>query len=428
MVRQTLERHGRIDVLVNNAGIFQRAKLVDTDLETYRRIIDVNQVGVFLGMRAVAPTMIEQQSGSIVNISSVAGLRASPGALAYGASKFAVTGMTKSAAMELVRHGIRVNSIHPGMIETDMMTEVTGGNAERHDKFARVGADAPSGRSRRGGPAGAVPGLRRQRLLHRFGVRHRRRHDGHLTLRSDARRSAGLADGAPVELAGGQLAHRDRRRADPARQPGAGGTRSGRPPAGPCRGGGRGPRRSVVTIRPERNPARISVTRSAHSGGQRASSSWRPGRYGSIRWRNRTSARYTLPTPASTAWSISSPAIGALLRAILAYAGPPSARGRSGSGPSRARMASTSDGLSTAHAVGPRRSVQPDVASQRMRIAPRGGGASPVAGGVLAEQAEVDVHDAVAERREQVLAVGPDVVEHPPVDERGVGEAALRAA
>jgi 3alpha(or 20beta)-hydroxysteroid dehydrogenase len=137
VVRQTLERHGRIDVLVNNAGIFQRVKLVDTDLETYRRIIDVNQVGVFLGMRAVAPTMIEQQSGSIVNISSVAGLRASPGALAYGASKFAVTGMTKSAAMELVRHGIRVNSIHPGMIETDMMTEVTGGNAERHDKFAR---------------------------------------------------------------------------------------------------------------------------------------------------------------------------------------------------------------------------------------------------------------------------------------------------
>jgi len=137
VVRQTLERHDRIDVLVNNAGIFERAKLVDTDLDTYRRIIDVNQVGVFLGMRAVAPTMTEQRSGSIVNISSIAGLRASPGALAYGASKFAVTGMTKSAAMELARHGIRVNSIHPGMIETDMMTEVTAGSVERHDKFAR---------------------------------------------------------------------------------------------------------------------------------------------------------------------------------------------------------------------------------------------------------------------------------------------------
>ena len=137
VVRQTTERHGRIDVLVNNAGIFHRAKLVDTDLATYRRIIDINQVGVFLGMRAVAPTMIEQGSGSIVNISSVAGLRAAPGGFAYGASKFAVTGMTKSAAMELARHGVRVNSIHPGMIDTDMMTEVTSGSAERHDRFPR---------------------------------------------------------------------------------------------------------------------------------------------------------------------------------------------------------------------------------------------------------------------------------------------------
>ena len=99
-------------------------------------MIDVNQVGVFLGMKAVAPTMIAQQSGSIVNISSVAGLVGSPGAIAYGASKFAVRGMTKSAAMELARSQVRVNSIHPGMIETDMMTEVTGGNAERHDRFA----------------------------------------------------------------------------------------------------------------------------------------------------------------------------------------------------------------------------------------------------------------------------------------------------
>ena len=136
VVRQTLERHGRLDVLVNNAGIFQRAKLLDTSLEDYRRIVDVNQVGVFLGMRAVAPPMIEQQSGSIINISSVAGLVASPGAIAYGASKFAVTGMTKTASLELARFNVRVNSIHPGMIETDMMTEVTGGDAVRHDKFA----------------------------------------------------------------------------------------------------------------------------------------------------------------------------------------------------------------------------------------------------------------------------------------------------
>ena len=137
VARETLERHGRVDVLVNNAGIFQRAKLLDTDLETYRRIVDVNQIGVFLGMRAVAPTMVEQGRGSIVNISSVAGLRAAAGGFAYGATKFAVTGMTKSAALELARHHVRVNSVHPGMIETDMITEVTGGSAERHDRFAR---------------------------------------------------------------------------------------------------------------------------------------------------------------------------------------------------------------------------------------------------------------------------------------------------
>jgi 3alpha(or 20beta)-hydroxysteroid dehydrogenase len=113
-----------------------RAKLMDTDLDLYRRIVDVNQIGVFLGMKAVVPTMIEQGCGAIVNISSVAGLRGSPGGFAYGASKFAVTGMTKSASRELARHGIRVNSIHPGMIETEMITVVTGGNVERHDKFA----------------------------------------------------------------------------------------------------------------------------------------------------------------------------------------------------------------------------------------------------------------------------------------------------
>src|SRR5690606_17790159 len=97
--------------------------LLDTDLDLYRRIIDVNQVGVFLGMRAVVPVMLEQGAGSIVNISSVAGLRAAPGALAYGASKFAVTGMTKSVAVEVADTGVRVNSIHPGIIETTMLDE-----------------------------------------------------------------------------------------------------------------------------------------------------------------------------------------------------------------------------------------------------------------------------------------------------------------
>ena len=137
VVRVTLERHGRIDVLINNAGIFEHGKLLDTSLEQFERIVRVNQVGVFLGMKAVAPAMIAQSGGSIVNISSIAGLVGSAGAVAYGATKFAVRGMTKSVAVELARHGVRVNSIHPGMIETDMMTEVTRGSEERHERIAK---------------------------------------------------------------------------------------------------------------------------------------------------------------------------------------------------------------------------------------------------------------------------------------------------
>jgi 3alpha(or 20beta)-hydroxysteroid dehydrogenase len=94
-----------------------------TTEEDYRRVIDVNQVGVFLGMRAVVPHMVDRQTGSIVNISSVAGLMGSPGMIAYGASKWAVRGMTKSVALEVAPFGVRVNSIHPGIIETPMLEE-----------------------------------------------------------------------------------------------------------------------------------------------------------------------------------------------------------------------------------------------------------------------------------------------------------------
>jgi 3alpha(or 20beta)-hydroxysteroid dehydrogenase len=89
----------------------------------YRRVIDVNQIGVFLGMKTVVAHMVERQSGSIINVSSVAGLIGSPGMLAYGASKWAVRGMTKSVALEVAPFGVRVNSIHPGIIETPMLDE-----------------------------------------------------------------------------------------------------------------------------------------------------------------------------------------------------------------------------------------------------------------------------------------------------------------
>ena len=123
-VNATRERFGRIDVLVNNAGIFRVVPMLQTSVELYRQVTDVNQLGVFLGMKTVAPVMIEQGTGgSIVNISSVAGLMGAATAFAYGASKWAVRGMTKAAARELAPHKIRVNSVHPGIVATPMLDE-----------------------------------------------------------------------------------------------------------------------------------------------------------------------------------------------------------------------------------------------------------------------------------------------------------------
>ena len=110
VVAEVVAQHGKIDILVNNAGIFKTGGILNSSLADYMRVIEVNQVGVFLGMRAVAKHMVERGSGAIVNISSIAGMQGSPGAAAYGASKWAVRGMTKGAASELGRYGIRVNS------------------------------------------------------------------------------------------------------------------------------------------------------------------------------------------------------------------------------------------------------------------------------------------------------------------------------
>ena len=123
VVADVTGRHGRLDVLVNNAGILHAGRLVNTQTADWDRVIAINQTGVFFGMRAVAPTMIEQGSGSIVNISSVAGLEGVFGSMAYTASKFAVRGMTKVAAKELGPSGVRVNSVHPGLIDTDMTSD-----------------------------------------------------------------------------------------------------------------------------------------------------------------------------------------------------------------------------------------------------------------------------------------------------------------
>ena len=132
-----LQAHGRIDVLVNNAGVFLAAPLAETSLPDFQRVLDVNVNGVFLGMRAVAATMSERRAGSIINLSSIAGLGGSPYMTAYAASKWAVRGMSKVVAKELARFGVRVNSLHPGQIDTDMNTRQRERTPELIDKLIR---------------------------------------------------------------------------------------------------------------------------------------------------------------------------------------------------------------------------------------------------------------------------------------------------
>jgi 3alpha(or 20beta)-hydroxysteroid dehydrogenase len=127
-VDETVQTFGAVDVLVNNAGILRFAALPDMALEDYLRIVNINQVGTFLGMKTVAKPMIAAGQGSIVNISSVEGLAGMPYLTAYTATKFAIRGMTKVAALELGPMGIRVNSVHPGMIVTDMVKDAAGGH------------------------------------------------------------------------------------------------------------------------------------------------------------------------------------------------------------------------------------------------------------------------------------------------------------
>jgi 3alpha(or 20beta)-hydroxysteroid dehydrogenase len=122
---------GKLDGLINNAGVRAASRpLIEYSLADYRTVIDVNQVGVFLGMRAVAPAITEAGGGTIVNISSVAGMTGVAGSIAYTASKWAVRGMTKTAALELGPHGIRVNSIHPGGVDTPMIADLLAARPE----------------------------------------------------------------------------------------------------------------------------------------------------------------------------------------------------------------------------------------------------------------------------------------------------------
>lgn len=131
---------GRVDVLVNNAGIIEWATMTQTPLATWERVIAVNQTGPLLGMQAVAPSMQAQRSGSIVNTSSVGGMGGSSPCFAYGASKWALRGMTRGAAQELGPFGIRVNAILPGTIESRMIEGLDPDTLATGIPLGRVGA------------------------------------------------------------------------------------------------------------------------------------------------------------------------------------------------------------------------------------------------------------------------------------------------
>lgn len=122
----TAERlYGKLDILVNNAGIVRMAPLDETSLDAWNEVININQTGVFLGMKHAIPAMRRAGGGSIINISSVAGLVGLPNIPAYQASKGAVRLLTKNAAVQYAKDKIRVNSIHPGRIETPMTANLT---------------------------------------------------------------------------------------------------------------------------------------------------------------------------------------------------------------------------------------------------------------------------------------------------------------
>lgn len=128
MVAQVMDKWGRIDVLVNNAGITRDGLLMRMSEEAFDQVIDVNLKGAFNCLRHVAPVMMKQRSGRIVNVSSVVGLYGNAGQVNYAASKAGVVGVTKSAAKELAARGITVNAVAPGFIET-AMTQAMGEKA-----------------------------------------------------------------------------------------------------------------------------------------------------------------------------------------------------------------------------------------------------------------------------------------------------------
>ncbi len=138
IVDKTVAEFGRVDFLLNNAGILPVAPIEQATLEHFREVVDVNLVGVFLGIRAVIPAMREAGGGCIINTSSTAGIQGYPGLGAYVSSKFGVRGLTKVAAVELGGDNIRVNSVHPGPVDTEMLANPDAKRNEQGDRPMRI--------------------------------------------------------------------------------------------------------------------------------------------------------------------------------------------------------------------------------------------------------------------------------------------------
>ncbi len=130
--------YGRIDVLVNNAGILLFKSITETEKQEFERVLSVNLVGAFLGIKTVGPRMIAQKKGSIVNISSVDGMKGANGLAAYCSSKWGIRGLTRVAAMELGHHGVRVNSVHPGGVNTIMSNPMFAPKEEVDNNYTHV--------------------------------------------------------------------------------------------------------------------------------------------------------------------------------------------------------------------------------------------------------------------------------------------------
>lgn len=139
LLHTVVDKHGRVDVMVNNAGIGgrQQAKTADHTMEDWHNVIAVNQTGVFYCMKLAIQQMMKQGYGNIVNVASLAGLKASGNNLSYAASKFAVVGMTKSAALEYGRKNIRINAVCPGFTHSALLEQLLSVSPDMGDKLKR---------------------------------------------------------------------------------------------------------------------------------------------------------------------------------------------------------------------------------------------------------------------------------------------------